>query len=291
MRTFIAFISIIFVLVSCEKSNVKTQTASFHYPAEITTNFNLNWSDSSYWDDGLAEVNRYAASRTIYGKERNFEYVLIAVSEDFNRAFNVKTDDYSRDDLYKVIKLNAFASIPTDNYPYHFLTSTFIDRNNSLSVKKLTQTSQEWCGNTAKEFFPMDTAMQLTYTSYWDGEGTGTKQVGNGFLFEDQLHYTLRSLKFAEGLTFNTPILESQVSSKIGKLIKYNATITVSSAQLMDANLIDYDTWLVEVQLDGNKTNTYHFDNEFPHTLIQQKTWDNRNLLLKTTERYAYWNN
>ncbi len=284
------FISLISLLISCNNTQ-KTQTISVNYPTDIDNYFNSNWADTTFWDDGLAEVNKYVASRTIYGKERNFEYVLIAVSEDFNKEFSVKTDDYSREDLYKVIKLNAFASIPTDNYPYHFLTSTFVDRNNSLSVIKLTQSSQEWCGNTTKEFSPSDTSMQLTYTSYWDGEGAGIKKISNGFLFEDQLHYTLRSLKFTEGLTFNTQILENQVSSKIGKLVKYNATITVSSSQIMDASLIDYETWLVEVQLDGNKTNTYHFDTKFPHTLIQQKTWDNRNLLLKTADRYAYWNN
>ena len=104
------------------------------------------------WEQGTAEVAKYQAKRIIYQKPRDFEYTLILVKETFNKEFNVKTDDYQRDDLYDVMKVNKFARIPTDNYPYHYMTSVFFRRDQPATVHKLVNTSQEWCGTTAKYF-------------------------------------------------------------------------------------------------------------------------------------------
>jgi hypothetical protein len=112
--------------------------------------FNLAWAGNKYWDDGLAEVATYAAERTVYGKKRSFDYTLITVKEDFNEQFNVKTDNYDRKDLFPVMKVNAFCRIPTDNYPYHYLSSAFFKREDATQIYKITISSQEWCGNTFK---------------------------------------------------------------------------------------------------------------------------------------------
>ena len=136
-------ILIAFLFVGCgntpEKSNVSKE------PSPLAKYFNAEWANNPHWYDGLAEVATYQAQRTIYNKERNFEYTYVTVAEDFNKEFRVKTDDYNRKDLYKVMKVNAFCKIETDNYPYHFLTSMFFPFATPWSLDKMTNGSQEWC--------------------------------------------------------------------------------------------------------------------------------------------------
>lgn len=47
--------------------------------------------------------------------------------------------------------------------------------------------------------------------------------------------------------------------------------------------------WEVEVQLDKEQTNRYWFAEAYPNHLLQQETWDGRNLKLKCISRYACW--
>ncbi|WP_304064400.1 hypothetical protein [Pedobacter glucosidilyticus] len=275
---------LIILALFCFSCNEKAQTQEKKRDqfAAISSNFNQDWANQNHWDDGLAEVAVYEATRTIYGKVRSFDYTYITVSEDFNKAFRVKTDDYQLKDLYKVLKVNAFARIPTDNYPYHLLTSMFFLRENALNLDKMTTSSQEWCGNTFKEYLQDHKGFNLTYHSYWDTEGDGETKIAAGILLEDQLNYTLRALKFQEGLTFSAPVLESQISSKVGKLKVYDANFKISDDKASN-------TWKVELTLEKDKVNTYYFAKAYPNVLMKQNTWDGRNLVLKDLSRYAYW--
>ena len=277
-------ILIAFLFVGCgntpEKSNVSKE------PSPLAKYFNAEWANNPHWYDGLAEVATYQAQRTIYNKERNFEYTYVTVAEDFNKEFRVKTDDYNRKDLYKVMKVNAFCKIETDNYPYHFLTSMFFPFATPWSLDKMTNGSQEWCGNTFKEYLANTKEYQLTYHSYWDNEGDGKKTIQKDVLFEDQLNYTLRSLNFKNDLSFDVSVMETQISSKVGKLKIYDAVITV-----VDGSQTIKNTWKVNVKLDGDKENVYYFEKAYPNLLVKQNTWDHRNLTLLNTSRYAYWKN
>ncbi len=243
-----------------------------------------------HWDDGLAEVALYEAERVIYKKPRQFEYAQITVKEDFNREHNVKTDDYTRRDLYPVMKVNQFARIPTDNYPYHFLSSLFFRRENPVEVFKMTIGSQEWCGNTFKSFQKEGGSYSLAYNSYWDGQGIGELTVDGEVLFEDQLPYTLRSLRFADNLRFDAPIAEYQQTNKANRPQVYQARLAVDQ-ELLTAGESPAKAWRVVVQLGPEKTNTYWFSQTMPHVLLRQRTWDGRSLDLKSLERYAYWQN
>ncbi|GEO05008.1 hypothetical protein AAE02nite_26720 [Adhaeribacter aerolatus] len=252
--------------------------------AEQQTCFNPEWAQNKHWDDGLAEVAIYQAERVVYNKPRSFEYVLITVKEDFNQAFNVKTDNYNRSDLFPVMKVNQFCRIPTDNYPYHYLTSLFFRRENPVQVHKITSSSQEWCGNTFKAITQAGNNFNYSFNSYWDEQGTGELTLPGDLLFEDQLPYTLRSLRFKDGLTLKAPIAELLQTNKANKPAVYPATITVHSDIGSTPNL-----WLVSVKLSAEKENKYFFRKEYPHILEKQQTWDGRQLQLKEVTRYAYW--
>ncbi len=260
---------------------------------KASEHFNTDWAMDARWEQGTAEVAKYQAQRTIYQKSRDFEYTLILVKETFNAEFNVKTDDYQRDDLYDVMKVNKFARIPTDNYPYHYMTSVFFRRDQPATLHKLVNTSQEWCGTTAKYFLNKGRSYSFGYNSYWDGQGIGETTVDGGILFEDQLSYSLRALSFADGLSFSAQIAESQVSSKASVPIIYEATFTVSRAadfQLdTDYALGDALVWQVRVQLDQDKTNDYWFSGEYPNVMLRQTTWDGQQLQLKKVYMDDYW--
>ena len=260
---------------------------------EQSEHFNVNWAMDARWEQGTAEVAKYQAQRVVYQKPRDFEYTMILVKETFNEKFNVKTDDYQRNDLYDVMKVNKFARIPTDNYPYHYMTSVFFRRDQPATVHKLVNTSQEWCGTTAKYFLNKGRSYTFGYNSYWDGQGVGETTVDGGILFEDQLSYSLRALNFSEGLTFTGRVAETQVSSKASVPTVYKATFTVSQAadfQLdTDYGLGSAPVWRVRVQLDQDKVNDYWFGEEYPNVMLRQSTWDEQELQLKEVYMDDYW--
>jgi hypothetical protein len=253
-------------------------------PKELEKFFNHDWATHQWWDDGLAEVATYTAERVIYNKKRSFDYTLITVKEDFNKAYDVKTDDYERKDLFPVMKVNQFCRIPTDNYPYHFLTSLFFRRENPVSLYKLTSSSQEWCGNTFKAIVQAGNRLEYAYDSYWDGQGRGKMDLNRDLLIEDQLPYTLRSLKFTEGLVFSAQVAGLIQTNKAGAPEIYPATFRVTGGQAAGRPV-----WQVSVRFSPEKQNAYWFARDYPHVLVQQQTWDGRSLQLKEVKRYAYW--
>lgn len=258
----------------------------------LTKYFDTSWAQNELWDDGQAEVAIYDATRVIYNKPRHFDYVHILVKEDFNIEFGVKTDDYSRNDLYPVMKVNQFADIPTDNYPYHFLTSIFFRRENTVQLHKYTNSSQEWCGNTFKLLKERGSQLEYTYHSYWDGQGDDTRLLDATPLWEDQLPYTLRSLKFEDKLWFRMPVYNTQVNSRADPPVMYDAEFRVSPLTAIDSlpgGLPQQDTWLVTVQLDSDKANQYIFTQAYPNVLVEMVAWDGRKLRLKEYRRSKYW--
>ena len=274
-------------LYACAGSNAQSPVSASEY-------FNQQWAMDAQWDQGVAEVAKYDAQRVVYGKPRDFEYVFILVKETFNEEFKVKTDDYQRNDLFDVMKVNKFCRIPTDNYPYHYLTSIFYKREQPSTVYKLTNTSQEWCGNTSKYFLDKGRKYAFGYNSYWDGQGIGEMTVDGNIMFEDQLSHSLRALRFEDGLQFQQRVAESQVNSKASEPKIYDATFNVSKADGLQLQT-DYDmgqapeVWKVSVQLDGEKTNTYWFSGSYPNILLKQESWDGRKLELKERYMDAYW--
>ncbi len=284
IRSCLSFLlSVCFLLFGLLACSNRTGTSAAVSYAQY---FNANWAQHKLWDDGLAEVAEYEAQRVIYNKVRHFDYTLIAVKEDFNQAYNVKTDDYERKDLFPVIKVNEFARIPTDNYPYHFLTSLFFKRENPVLLHKLTSSSQEWCGNTFKAITHTGGSFTYAFNSYWDNQGTGELKLNKLALFEDQLPFTLRSLQFAANLTFQAPVYELQQTSKAASPALYQATFTVSQSSPEE---FPAGAWLVTVQLAPNKQSQYWFTRQYPNTLLRQKSYDGRTLELKAIRRYAYW--
>ena len=254
-------------------------------PADIpyanTGYFNHDWAMDKIWEDGQAEVAHYDAERVVYGRVRKFDYTYITVKEEFNKAFNVKTDDYQRNDLFSVMKVNKFASFQTENYPYHYLSSLFFKRGKPEQLYKFTHTAQEWCGNTFKQFTVAPQGYDYDYNSYFDGAGDGKMEIsGTDLLWEDQLSYVLRALNFTDGLNFTRQVVESQINTRARRPTIYEAEFEVKD---------NGEDWLVTVQLQNNRVNTYQFAKAYPNLMTAHQRWDGFSLQLTSTSRYQYW--
>tara|TARA_Y100001972_G_scaffold126123_2_gene179081 strand:- start:1985 stop:2863 length:879 start_codon:yes stop_codon:yes gene_type:complete len=253
-----------------------------------------DWAKNKLWDDGMAEVALYEATKEIYGKSRPFEYVYILVKEEFNKAYRVKTDDYSREDLYSVMKINKFCRVETLAYPYHFLTSVFMHRDNPESLHKLSHTSQEWCGTTSKQFLEKGNKYQYDYMSYFDGEGSGQAKIEQGPWFEDQLSYSLRTLNFTDGLEFDILLYPTQVNNKaeLPKPVKAHVRVMKSNPGTELEGLISdliQEPWKVIVAKDNQESLTYWINNTYPNYILKMESTDGRSLLLKEIKRDKYW--
>ena len=278
------------ILPACTPDAGKTDKlqprASVQALQGIMPHFDEKWAMNKYWEDGLAEVATYEAERTVYKKKRQFEYTLITVKEEFNQQFNVKTDDYKRDDLFPVMKVNAFCQIPADNYPYHYLTSLFFRRDQPVALYKMTSSSQEWCGNTFKTIVDDGVNLNESYNSYWDQQGVGSRDLRRDVLLEDALPYTLRTLHFAQQPAFDLVVMDLQQTSKATLPEYYHAHLSTTEATADEAPA---PAWRVAVQLAPDKQNVYWFAKAYPNILLRQTTWDGRTLRLKNQRRYAYW--
>ena len=286
MKTFKLFLILVFaggVSTSCSQG---TSSPADQY-------LQKDWARNALWDDGKAEVATYDAERMVYGQPRSFEYTYVLVKETFNKEHQVKTDTYDRNDLYEVMKINKFCRIPTMKYPYHYLTSVFLKRDDAGLVHKLTNTSQEWCGNTAKSFVEDGNKYRYQYMSYWDGQGNGTDKLRKGPWFEDQLSYTLRTLNFDEGLSFGILLYPMQISSRANMPEAEKATISVTKANADDLSDIDstlvYDPWKVNVSRTEGPDLSFWINGNYPNYLLRMEATDGRKLSIKRLERDAYW--
>lgn len=259
--------------------------------AQAPAAFDSAWARHARWDDGQAEVALYDAKRPQYGKVETYEAVFIVVKEDLDAKLLVKADPpYEGRQLVPVLKLNAVHSYWTPNYPYHYLASVFVRRDDPGALVKLTVGSQEWCGNTFKLLKTTPRA-ELTVHSYFDPEGDSTRPVNlrSGDLLEDQLPLALRGLAFAPGLEVRRRILPSLISNKLGREPQFlDATITVVGEETFATPAGRFASWKVGVKF-GEIQQTWWFEKAAPHTLLKMESSDGRAWMLKARTRKPYW--
>ncbi len=254
------------------------------------------WAADALWDDGLAEVARYDAVRTIYGKPRRHELVAITVKEDLDPRLLVKSDDRAALDVRPVLKLNLFQRIETESYPYHFLTSVFVERADPRRFVKETSSSQEWCGNTFQELLAVDGETRLAFHSYWDGEGDGESRFPNPAdgILEDGLLVALRAAKLAPGSEARVRLFPSRIDNKVtrhGSPAWTAATIAAVGEEIVETEAGALDTIRFEVRHEGGRTDRYWVEKAPPRIVVRfdQSGLDGRSGTLKNRSRSAYW--
>jgi len=296
LRSIVFFLLAGALLAACSSSappqEIAQASPAVPAAADSETFFNPVWAQDPLWDDGQAEVALYQARRPQYGKVESYEAVFIVVKEDFHRDLLVKADPpFENKPLLPVFKLNAVHSYWTDNYPYSFLASVFVRRDDPTRLVKLTLGSQEWCGNTFKEVKTGAGPPELIYHSYFDGQADGRRSLDlrPGDLLEDQLPLALRGLHFNKGLEVRPRILPSLISNSLrGPQEPRAAVISVVGEEEIVTPAGTFGAWKVSLTI-GELQQTWWFEKAAPHKLLRMDSSDGRAWLLKAHTRRPYW--
>lgn len=149
---------------------------------------------SSYWYQGVAELNRFALTQARYGELREGDAVLIFVTEDFLADKQVKLESPKEGRAAPgVLKLNFVKKFITGLYPYSMMTSVFtpVDRIAWPHSLKVTTSSQEWCGHTFTQLNWKDGAYRMRQFSYFEKEGDVDQEIRPDLL-EDEVWTRIR---------------------------------------------------------------------------------------------------
>ena len=256
-------------------------------PSAATLDLNAvvrrDWAKDALWDDGQAEVATYRGERVIFGETRHHTARLITVLEDFTKEYYVKADwPHGQKPILPVIKQIYTATIPTPNYDFQFMTSTFVDREDFGRLVKMSAVGHDWTGLTHKEFQMWGDKPRMIYNSYWDGEGSGRRDLGTDIndYFEEELPLVLRALPFEEGLAASLWLYPNQTTTRAPEPRPVAATIRVSAGN---------KSWIVDVEARDDRSLRYEFAAEEPHVMLRVRHSDGRSLELASVRREAYW--
>lgn len=251
---------------------------------------------SPVWDDGKAEVAHYEAHRVVYGIDRSFETTLITVKEEFDARTAVKADEpYEGRTLTTVLKLNIVSRIPTTNYPYDYLTSIFVRRDDPRVLVKAAGSSQEWCGTTFKEVVTWDGPPRLLFHSYFDGQADGSHpiELDTGRLLEDQLLLVMRAVAPPSGEGTLVAVHESLISNAVPRAPAARLLSLVNAGEetvLTPAGRFEttrYD--LRDGTAKAGAVLSYWIEKASRRALVRFTAADGRSLLLKEITRRDYW--
>lgn len=194
-------------------------------PAELEA---VGFAAARGWDDGQAEVARYDARRTLYGRERPYTLVRLAVKEPFDVRQGVKADapGPAAREVFKVV---AVHDVPTGK-PYEYRQTTFVhlERRDPRRALSLTMGSQEWCGNTFVRVLRGADGFSRAAHSYWDGQADWRDELPADTWFEDQLPFTLRALDPAAG-PLEVSLLPTTLSNKAPRAAPVRARLEVEA--------------------------------------------------------------
>lgn len=268
------------------------------------------------WGDGKAELSGYRLTMPRYGQPREGSLVLIYVTEDFSDSLRVKADPgrHPPSDVYPVLKLNMIRKFQTGIYDYSVMTSVFsrLDfaaTERPFPLRKLSLSSQEWCGHVYHQVLPpapspaspASPAQWLsTSHSYFDGEADEQRLLPAPpgiAVAEDELPLLLRSYAqrrefLAPGESRTVAFLPSLVRARLlhRPLAFTEATITrarLPLAHKMPTGELQVITYTVTIR-DGDRA-SFQFAAAPPHRLVHYR-WDSgEEATLLGSTRLPYW--
>lgn len=256
--------------------------------------FHVSEDYHNYWSQGLAEINHYDLTQARYGELRKGTAELIFVKEEFLWKEQVKSDNQS-EFTAPVLKLNAVRKFQTGIYPYSILTSVFqpFCEHSESGARKLTFSSQEWCGHVYTQMNHVGKQWFCTSHSYFATEGD-QKIALNKKVTEDELFNQIR-MNPKKIKTGKTKIIPSLAYLRLlhKPFEPYDAEVKKFQSG---------DTSFVEVNYTGNnRAVKIAYENVFPYKILgwtekfTSNGADNGKLLmtkaeLKNTVKLDYWN-
>lgn len=204
MKITITSLLIVCILSSC--NNTTNEVAQAEAPTTTSTNAEsssqsdvipqatreakpLSKEFKDYWYAGEAEITSYDLRMSRYGETRKGNAVLIYVTEPFLPKAQVKADNSSESNV-PVLKLNHTKKFKTGIYPYSIMTSTFYPVDDNMHALKVTNSIQEWCGQT---YLQLNNRVRFDIKghSYFEGEADQDFTLDKTVL-EDEIWTQLR---------------------------------------------------------------------------------------------------
>jgi hypothetical protein len=240
------------------------------------------FASNPLWNDGLAEVSRYAARRTVYGRPQDYELVQIVVKELYDPATRTKPEK-PRPGAIEALKLLRVYDVPTHRpYRYRQAVVVRVACQDPRRVLDASLTSSEWCGNTFALVVPDARGLVRHVHSYFDGEGDREDVLPATTWLDDQLALTLRAMKLEDGETLTVDLLPSLVSNRQPRSTPSQARLTVArSAEGPDAAVVTVEA--------ANARSTYLIGRGPGRPLLKVEGQDGSRATLASSERSAYW--
>ena len=142
------------------------------------------------WFEGNAEISSFELQQNRYNSIHKGEAVLIFVTEPFLTDKQVKNDSGKSKNSVSILKNNQIRRFTTGIYDYSIFTSIFTDPEN-LNTYKVSNSSQDWCGQTFSQINKSDQGYQFQLHSYFEFEGDQKVDIEQAVL-EDELYNLIR---------------------------------------------------------------------------------------------------
>lgn len=252
-----------------------------------------------YWYKGNAEISSYDLQQAQYGKLNKGEAIMIFVTEDFRLDKQVKLESDNKELATTVLKLNFIKKFVTGIYDYSMYTSVFtpVQTNTFPSTLKVTNTNQEWCGQSFLQLNYRQNGYQLLGKSYFEEEVEEESHIDNAVL-EDELWAKIRLLSIEELPTGNMFVIPSMTSLRLrhrkvqAEMAKISLEPYAGDSTFRGQSLIHYKISYPESKRDLS----IFFEKEFPHQIVGwEETYETKNKLLtskavlKATIQSPYW--
>ncbi|MEM7134956.1 MAG: septum formation inhibitor Maf [Myxococcota bacterium] len=224
-----------------------------------------------YWYQGRAELTRYALKQHRYGDTHDGDAVLVFVTEPFLPGLQVKQEHGDAKDSVSVLKLNAYRRFYTGIYPYTVMTSSFTPAHRAgAPTLKVTNTVQEWCGQTFTQVNRRASGLQLSSYSYKQDEGDRKLKLADAKL-EDGLWAQIRidPTTIVEGEQELVPGLDYLVM-RHKALRAYPAIVKRTEGATTELVAGTFDSVEIEYPPLG-RTLTIFYEAEFPFAIV---AWD-----------------
>ena len=256
-----------------------------------------------YWNSGLAEISSYTVITERYGEFRRAQAVMVFVYEELDDRTRIKVESASTppERRVPVLKLNHVLKFNTGIYDYSLMTSVFAGLTGPgvtrpFAPRKISFSSQEWCGNVYHHLIPREEGLRSEIRSYFESEGdaeyTLPYPVGT-VVYEDELPILLRELDgewLKPGEAREVQLVPSLwgVRKRHVPMAFFKATIRKEGREKRTLAGRDWEAWKWTVKKDGGGA-AYYIETAYPHKLL---AWEDsrgeKGGLIKSL-RSTYW--
>lgn len=258
--------------------NLKEHNKRINDAASLSTNNaakrQLSRQFKDYWYSGKAELTSYKLEQERYGEIHHGMVVNIFVTEDFLNEEQVKANAFSADNT-SIMKFNQMKQFYTGIYPYLIMTSTFSPILEMGHALKLSNTVQEWCGQSYMQLNSREDYEIISHT-YFQGEADQKVSLQKTNL-ENELWNILRINPTELPLGKFTIIPSFEYLRLDHKEIKsYNATARLIKNDSINVYSVNYENL--------NRKLKIYYENIFPYAITQWEEYGSYNdsLVLKT---------